>query len=144
MKVRPAAGRISEWTGLDPSACFGVSLFRHEIVGYKGQGLVRERNSKTCGRVKARPLTYPSGRRTNLNHFGKAEQHRPATGTSGCASATVRLGSGIEERIRHNSAPDHRSRFRLGRYASVRVARHDHAAATVTRAFPRTQPSVCQ
>ena len=38
--VRPAAGRISEWTGLDPSACFGVSLFRHEIGGYKGQGLV--------------------------------------------------------------------------------------------------------
>ena len=30
--VRPAAGRIGEWTGLDPSACFGVSLFRHEIV----------------------------------------------------------------------------------------------------------------
>ena len=22
--VRPAAGRICEWTGLDPSACFGV------------------------------------------------------------------------------------------------------------------------
>lgn len=41
--VRPAAGRIGEWTGLDPSACFGVSLFGHEIVGYKGHGLVRER-----------------------------------------------------------------------------------------------------
>ena len=41
--VRPAAGRIGEWTGLDLSACFGVSLFRHEIVGYKGHGLVRER-----------------------------------------------------------------------------------------------------
>ena len=41
--VRPAAGRIGEWTGLDPSACFGVSLFRHEIVGYKGHGLVKER-----------------------------------------------------------------------------------------------------
>ena len=43
--VRPAAGlgRIGEWTGLDPSACFGVSLFRHEIVGCKGHGLVRER-----------------------------------------------------------------------------------------------------
>ena len=26
--VRPAAGRIGEWTGLDPSACFGVALFR--------------------------------------------------------------------------------------------------------------------
>ena len=25
--VRPAAGRIGEWTGLDPSACVGVSLF---------------------------------------------------------------------------------------------------------------------
>ena len=41
--VRPAAGRIGEWTCLDPSACFGVALFRHEIVGYKGHGLVRER-----------------------------------------------------------------------------------------------------
>ena len=41
--VRPADGRISEWRGLDPSTCFGVSLFRHEIVGYKGHGLVRER-----------------------------------------------------------------------------------------------------
>ena len=42
--VRPAAGRIGEWTGLqvDPSACFGVSLFRHEIVGYKDHGLVRK------------------------------------------------------------------------------------------------------
>ena len=30
--VSPAAGRrrIGEWTCLDPSACFGVSLFRHE------------------------------------------------------------------------------------------------------------------
>ena len=41
--VRPAAGRIGEWTGLDPSACFRVSLFGHEIVGYKGHGLVRKR-----------------------------------------------------------------------------------------------------
>ena len=41
--VRPAAGRMGEWTGLGPSpSCFGVSLFRHEIVGYKGHGLVRE------------------------------------------------------------------------------------------------------
>ena len=43
--VRPAAGRIGEWAGLDPSACFGVSVFGHEIVGYKGHGLVRERVS---------------------------------------------------------------------------------------------------
>ena len=42
--VRPApARRIGEWTGLDPSACCGVSLFRHEILGYEGHGLVRER-----------------------------------------------------------------------------------------------------
>ena len=44
--VRPAAGRIGEWwTGLDPSTCFGVSFqsMWHEIVGYKGHGLVRER-----------------------------------------------------------------------------------------------------
>ena len=40
--VRPAAGLMCEWTGLDPSACFGVSLFRHEIVGYEGHCLVRE------------------------------------------------------------------------------------------------------
>ena len=34
--IHPAAGGIGEWTGLDQSAaCFGVSLFRHEIVGYK-------------------------------------------------------------------------------------------------------------
>ena len=45
-QARPSDGRISEWTGpgLDPSACFGVSLFRQEIVGCKGRhGLVRER-----------------------------------------------------------------------------------------------------
>ena len=56
--VRPApARRIGEWTGLDPSACCGVSLFRHEIVGYEGHGLVRERvftssiiiNESQCG-----------------------------------------------------------------------------------------------
>ena len=42
--VRPAAAEwIVEWTGLDPSACFGVSLFRHEIVVYKDHGLVRKR-----------------------------------------------------------------------------------------------------
>ena len=41
--VRPAAGRIGEWTDLDPSACFGVALLRHEIVGHKGHGLVSER-----------------------------------------------------------------------------------------------------
>ena len=41
--VRPAAGRIVEWTGLDPSASFRVSLFGLEIVGYKGHGLVRKR-----------------------------------------------------------------------------------------------------
>ena len=41
--VCPAAGLIGEWTGLDLSACFGVSLFRYEIVGYKGHGLVRDR-----------------------------------------------------------------------------------------------------
>ena len=31
--IRPAAAR--DGLDLDPSACFGVSLFRHEIVGYK-------------------------------------------------------------------------------------------------------------
>ena len=35
--ARPAAGRIGEWTGLDPPECFGVSLFRHEIVGYHNE-----------------------------------------------------------------------------------------------------------
>ena len=61
-EVRPAGGaageclhlmvRISEWTGLDLSACFGVSLFRHEIVGFKGhgQGWWWERSQGSTGR----------------------------------------------------------------------------------------------
>ena len=40
-----SGGRTGEWAGLDPSACSGGFLFRHEIVGYKGQGLGRERKS---------------------------------------------------------------------------------------------------
>ena len=55
---RPAAGRISEWTGLDPSACFGVSFFRHEIVAYKGHRLVAERRLHLrCG-ISAAPFMY--------------------------------------------------------------------------------------
>ena len=55
---RPAAGRISEWTGLDPSACIGVSLFRHEIAGYKGHRLVTERRLHLqCG-ISAASFMY--------------------------------------------------------------------------------------
>ena len=56
--VRPADGRIGEWTGLDPSACFGVALFRLGHVASRiRRTAARQRSAKGSeseeGRVMA-------------------------------------------------------------------------------------------
>ena len=49
---------------------------RDETLAFIATNLMPEqRNSKACGRVKARPLTYPSGRRTNFH--GRPAKGKP-------------------------------------------------------------------
>ena len=65
----------------DPALWFIIEdvkhfLSLHETLAFIANDLVsKQRNSKACGRVKARPLTYPSGRRKN--NIGRPAEGKP-------------------------------------------------------------------